>query len=44
MAYLRQREPDDQVGYSILIYRLSDQDIQHALDGPLVELSGRPLR
>ena len=44
MAYLRQREPDDQVGYSILIYRLSDQDIQHALDGPLEELSGRPLR
>ncbi|MDO8546208.1 MAG: glycosyltransferase family 39 protein [Nitrospirales bacterium] len=44
MAYLRQREPDDQVGYSILIYRLSDQDIQHALDGPLAELSGRALR
>lgn len=39
MAYLRQREPDDQVGYSILIYRLSDQDIQRALYGPLDELS-----
>jgi len=33
-AYLRQREPDDNVGYSILIYRLSDKDIQDALYGP----------
>jgi len=29
--YLGQREPDDEVGYSILIYRLSDNDIQAAL-------------
>ena len=44
MAYLRQREPDDQIGYSILIYRLSDRDIQNALDGPLAELSLHTLR
>lgn len=29
-AFLRQREPDDQVGHSILIYRLSDADLQKA--------------
>jgi hypothetical protein len=39
MAYLRQREPDAQIGYSILIYRLSDQDVRNALYGPLAELS-----
>src|SRR5262249_48894951 len=33
-AYLRQREPDDQVGYSILIYRLSDANVEAALHGP----------
>ncbi|HXG09018.1 MAG TPA: hypothetical protein VNK04_04450, partial [Gemmataceae bacterium] len=33
-AYLRQREPDDQVGYSILIYRLTDADVDKALHGP----------
>lgn len=37
-SYLRQREPDDQVGYSILIYRLSNAQVQEALDGPLAEL------
>ena len=36
--YLLQREPDDQVGYSILIYRLSDAQVRDALDGPLPEL------
>ncbi len=30
-AYLRKREPDDSVGYSILIYRLSNEDIRRAL-------------
>jgi hypothetical protein len=30
-AFLRQREPDDEVGYSILIYRLTDDDIKRAL-------------
>jgi transcription initiation factor IIE alpha subunit len=37
-SYLREREPDDQVGYSILIYRLTDQEVQAALHGPLEEL------
>ena len=30
-SYLSQREPDDEVGYSILIYRLSDSDLSAAL-------------
>lgn len=34
LAYLRTREPDDQVGYSILIYRLSDEQVETALHGP----------
>jgi hypothetical protein len=37
-AWLRQREPDDQIGYSILIYRLSDEQLQTALEGPPAEL------
>jgi hypothetical protein len=37
-AFLRQREPDDNVGFSILIYRLSDDDLVRALDGPPAEL------
>jgi hypothetical protein len=32
-AYLRHRPPDDEVGYSILIYRLSDEEVQQALRG-----------
>lgn len=42
-AWLRQREPDDQVGYSILIYRLSDADISSALQGPPAELAATRL-
>lgn len=30
-AFLRQRPPDDEIGYAILIYRLSDDDIARAL-------------
>jgi hypothetical protein len=30
-AYLRHRTPDDEVGYSILIYRLSEKDVQQAI-------------
>jgi len=30
-AALRRREPDDNVGHTILIYRLSDRDVQRAL-------------
>jgi 4-amino-4-deoxy-L-arabinose transferase-like glycosyltransferase len=41
-AFLRQREPDDNVGFSILVYHLSDDDLAGALDGPPVEL-GRDL-
>jgi hypothetical protein len=33
-AFLRRREPDAEVGYSILIYRLTDADVNTALDGP----------
>ena len=33
-AHLRRREPDAQIGFSILIYRLSEDEIRSALDGP----------
>lgn len=33
-AYLRRRDPSAQVGYSILIYKLTDQDVRDALLGP----------
>jgi hypothetical protein len=33
-AYLRRREPDEQIGHSILVYRVSDQDLNRALGGP----------
>ncbi|HTQ30504.1 MAG TPA: glycosyltransferase family 39 protein [Opitutaceae bacterium] len=33
-AYLRQREPNDNVNFSILVYKLTDKDIASALDGP----------
>ncbi len=41
-SYLRQREPDDEVGYSIMIYRLSDGDLARALDGPPAEMADLP--
>jgi hypothetical protein len=34
VAFLRRREPDATVGYSILIYRLTDTDVSLALNGP----------
>ena len=37
-AYLRQREPDDNINYSILVYHLTDADLARALDGPPPEL------
>lgn len=37
--YLRNREPDDEVGYSILIYRVSQQELEVALDGSLNDLA-----
>jgi hypothetical protein len=33
-SYLLSREPDDQIGYSILIYRLSNEEVRRALFGP----------
>jgi len=42
-AYLRQREPDDFVGYSILIYRLSDAEAHRAIHGPPPELKPTPV-
>ncbi len=36
-AYLRPRAPDAEIGYSILIYRLTDDDINQALEGPSPE-------
>lgn len=35
---LRQREADDNVGYSILVYHISADELSRALDGPPVEL------
>jgi hypothetical protein len=37
-AFLRQREPDDSIGFSILVYRLTETDIARALSGPPPEL------
>ena len=41
-AYLRRRAPDAQIGYSILIFRLDDREVQEALTGPPAELLPRP--
>jgi hypothetical protein len=35
VAFLRRRQPDAMVGYSILIYRLTDGDVAEALTGPV---------
>jgi hypothetical protein len=37
-AFLRQSEADDNVGYSILVYHVSADELSRALDGPPVEL------
>ncbi len=37
-AYLRRREPDDTVDYSILVYHLNSADLAQALEGPPPEL------
>jgi len=34
LAYLRHREPDGHIGYSILIFRLTDEEVNRALHGP----------
>lgn len=38
MAFLRHREPLDEIGYSILIYDLTNEDVRIALTGPPAEL------
>jgi hypothetical protein len=42
LAYLRQRKPDEQVGYSILIFRVSEEELDRALNGPPAELEEQP--
>jgi hypothetical protein len=37
-AHLRRREPTDQINHSILVYRLTDAEVEAALDGPPPEL------
>ena len=41
-SLLRAREPDDEVGNSILIFRLSDGEVARALDGEPCELLAQP--
>ncbi len=41
-SFLRQREPDIEINYSILIYRLQASDLELALNGPLLELEEAP--
>jgi hypothetical protein len=41
-SYLRRREPDAEINYSILIYRLSRADLQRILEGPPSELTAEP--
>lgn len=36
-AYLRTRQPDDRIGYSILVYDLSDEDVEMAVNGVFTE-------
>ena len=35
---LRRREPDDEINFSVLVYRLSAADLERALLGPPAEL------
>ena len=38
ISFLRQREPDSEINYSILIYQLSTADLERAIEGPPIEL------
>ena len=38
MAYLRPREPDNHIGYLILIYELTDEAVEEAIHGPPVDM------
>ena len=42
-AHLRHRQPDAEVGYSILVYRLSDVEVSQALEGEPAELLETPV-
>jgi len=42
LAYLRHRQPDDHIGHSILIFHLTQDDIDRAVAGPPVELDEKP--
>jgi hypothetical protein len=37
-AYLRRREPDEEINFSVLVYHLSEADLARALEGPPPEL------
>jgi 4-amino-4-deoxy-L-arabinose transferase-like glycosyltransferase len=41
-AYLRKRSPDDYIGYSILVYRLTGAEAREAVDGPPPEIRQMP--
>ena len=42
LAYLRHRPPNANIGYSILIFRLTAEEIAEALNAQPVELYERP--
>jgi hypothetical protein len=42
-SFLRQREPDLEINYSILVYRLGASDLARAIDGPPIELNDTPV-
>jgi len=39
LAFLREREPDEEIGYSILCYDLSQADLNRAFQGPPPEMA-----
>ena len=42
VAYLRERDWDEQINFSIMVYRLDDAQLQEALYGPPPELARPP--
>jgi hypothetical protein len=42
-SFLREREPDANINYSILVYRLNAADVASAVEGPPVELDETPM-
>ena len=37
-AFLRTRNPDNEINFSVLVYHLTDEDLRHAFEGPPPEL------